>query len=269
MMGGGRRRVPGLRREEVATLAAISVDYYARMERGDLRGVSPEILDAVARALRLDEAETDHLHDLARAAGPQAQRSGPRGDNTVRPSLQRLVDAVTGAPVWVRDRRMNPITANLLGKALYQPMLDDPDGRGNTARFMFLSPASRNFFPNWERSADDLVATLRSYAGQFPRDRQLTDLIGELVTRSDAFRRRWSAHNVRYHRTGVKWIRHPVVGDLELTYEAMELPGSPEWFMFGYTAEPGSPTEERLKLLGSLAATPEAPTQPSDKWRRT
>jgi hypothetical protein len=151
-------------------------------------------------------------------------------------------------------------------------MLDDPDGRGNTARFMFLSPASRNFFPNWERSADDLVATLRSYAGQFPRDRQLTDLIGELVTRSDAFRRRWSAHNVRYHRTGVKWIRHPVVGDLELTYEAMELPGSPEWFMFGYTAEPGSPTEERLKLLGSLAATPEAPPpatrQPSDKRRR-
>lgn len=204
IIAGSRRRVPGLRREELAMLAGMSVDYYARMERGDLAGVSPEVLDALARALQLDEAETDHLHDLARAAGPQPRRRDARADHAVRPSLQRLVDAVTGAPVWVRDRRMNPITANLLGKALYQPMLDDPDGRGNTARFMFLSPASRNFFPNWERSADDLVATLRSYAGQFPRDRQLTDLIGELVTRSDAFRRRWSAHNVRYHRTGVK-----------------------------------------------------------------
>ncbi|MBK7819783.1 MAG: helix-turn-helix domain-containing protein [Tessaracoccus sp.] len=261
IIGGGRRRVPGLRREEVATLAAISVDYYARMERGDLRGVSPEVLDALARALHLDDAEADHLHDLARAANPQPPgRRRPRAEQTVRPSLQRLVDAVTGAPVWVRDRRMNPITANLLGRALYQPMLDDPAGRGNTARFMFLSPASRLFFPNWERSADDLVATLRTSAGQHPRDRQLTDLIGELVTRSDAFRRRWSAHNVRYHRTGIKWIRHPVVGDLELTYEAMELPGNPDWLMFGYTSEPGSPTEDRLKLLGSLAATPASPS---------
>lgn len=255
IIGGGRRRVPGLRREEVATLANISVDYYAKMERGDLRGVAPEILEAVAQALRLDEAEIDHLHDLARSADPHPPRRR-KADHTVRPGLQRFVDAITGAPVWVRDRRMEFVTANPLGLALYRPVLGDADGRGNTARFVFLSPAARSFFPDWEKNADDVVATLRSYAGQNPRDKGLTDLIGELVTRSDAFRLRWAAHNVRHHRSGVKRINHPEVGDLELVYEAMDLPANPDWFMFGYTAEPGSPTEERLKLLGSLAATP-------------
>src|SRR5690349_3216188 len=258
IIGGGRRRVPGLRREEVATLANISVDYYAKMERGDLRGVAPEILDAVARALRLDEAETDHLHDLARAADPHPpRRRTARADQTVCPSLQRFLDAITGAPVWVRDRRMNVITANPLGKALYRPVLDDADGRGNTARFMFLSPAARIFFPDWEQGADDIVARMRGYAGQHPRDRQLTDLIGELVTRSDAFGRRLAAHNGRHHRTGVKRICHPEVGDLELVYEAMDLPANPDWFMFGYTAELGSASEEKLRLLGSLVATPQ------------
>lgn len=237
-------------------LAGVSVDYYAKMERGDLSGVSPEVLDALARALRLDEAETDHLHDLAQAASHQpARRRARRADQTVRPSLQRFLDAVTGAPVWVRDRRMNVIAANALGRALYAPVLTDAAGRGNTARFMFLSPAASNFFPDWEHGADDIVATLRTYAGQNPRDKPLTDLIGELVTRSDAFRVRWAAHNVRHHRGGIKRIHHPEVGDLELVYEAMDLPANPEWSMFGYTAEPGSPTEERLMLLGSLAAT--------------
>ncbi|MGI5330656.1 helix-turn-helix transcriptional regulator [Actinomadura nitritigenes] len=257
IIGGGRRRVPGLRREEVATLANISVDYYAKMERGDLRGVAPEILDAVAQSLGLDEAETDHLHDLARAADPHPlRRRKARTDQSVRPGLQRFIDAVTGAPVWVRDRRMDIVTANPLGRALYRPVLEDADGHGNTARFMFLSPAARNFFPDWEQGADDIVATMRTYAGQNPRDKRLTDLIGELVTRSDAFRMRWAAHNVRHHRSGIKRINHPDVGVLELVYEAMDLPANPDWFMFGYTAEPASPTEERLRLLGSLAATP-------------
>ncbi|WP_111604066.1 helix-turn-helix transcriptional regulator [Streptomyces sp. Amel2xB2] len=257
VIGGGRRRVPGLRREEVALLAGMSVDYYARMERGDLSGVSPEVLDALAGALRLDDAETDHLHDLARAANPRPpRRRTRRTDQDVRPGLQRFLDAVTGAPMWVRDRRMNVIAANSLGRALYAPLLEDAAGQGNTARFTFLSPAARTFFPDWEQGADDIVATLRTYAGQHPRDKSLTDLIGELVTRSDEFRRRWSAHNVRHHRTGIKRIHHPTVGDLELVYEAMDLPSDPEWFMFAYTAEPGSPTEERLKLLGSLAAAP-------------
>ncbi|WP_037229904.1 helix-turn-helix domain-containing protein [Rhodococcus wratislaviensis] len=256
IIGGGRRRVPGLRREEVAMLAGVSVEYYARMERGDLTGVSPEILDSIARALQLDDAECDHLADLARAAGPPPPRRRKRPtEQTVTPTLQRFLDAVTGAPMWVRDRRLDFIAANPLGRALYAPMLDDPANRGNTARFTFLNPAARIFFPDWEQNADNIVATLRTYAGQNPLDKPLTDLIGELVTRSDTFRHRWAAHNVRHHRGGIKRIHHPAVGDLEFSYEAMDLPANPEWFMFAYTAEPGSPTEERLKLLGSLAAT--------------
>ena len=257
IIGGGRRRVPGLRREEVAMLAGVSVDYYAKMERGDLGTVSSEVLDSVARVLRLDDAETDHLHALAAAVGPQPVRPRRRQpDQTVSPSLQRFLDAVTGAPVWVRDHRMNFIAANPLGRALYAPVLEDPANQGNTARFTFLSPASRAFFLDWEQSADAIVATLRGYAGQNPRDRQLTDLIGELVTRSDTFRARWAAHNVRDHRSGVKRIHHPQVGDLELAYQAMEVSASPGWHLFAYTAEPGTPTAERLTLLGSLAVPP-------------
>jgi transcriptional regulator with XRE-family HTH domain len=255
VIGGGRRRVPGLRREEVAILAGVSVEYYARMERGDLAGVSAEVLDALARALQLDEAETDHLHDLARGAGPALPQRKRPAEQSVKPTLQRFLDAVTGAPMWVRDRSMDFIAANPLGRALYAPILDDPANRGNTARFTFLNPAAQIFFPDWEQNADDIVATLRSYAGQNPLDKKLTDLIGELVTRSDVFRHRWAAHHVRHHRAGIKRIHHPAVGDLEFSYQAMDLPATPEWFMFAYTAEPGSPTEERLKLLGSLAAT--------------
>jgi transcriptional regulator with XRE-family HTH domain len=259
IVAGSRRRVPGLRREEVALLAGVSVDYYARMERGDLAGVSLEVLDSVARALELDEAETEHLYDLARAAGPQpVRRLGSYAERSVRPSLQRFLDAVTGAAVWVRDRRMDFVAANALGRALYAPMLDDPANGANTARFMFLSPAAQDFFLDWARDADDVVATMRTYAGQRPMDKGLTNLIGELVTRSDTFRSRWAAHNVRHHRVGVKRIHHPAVGDLELTYEAMDLPANPDWFVFAFTAEPGSPSEERLNLLGSLAATPAA-----------
>ena len=256
IIGGSRRRVPGLRREEVAMLAGVSVEYYARMERGDLAGVSAEVLDSVAQALRLDEAERDHLDDLARAAGPRPMRRRKKAcEKGVTPAFQRFLDAVTGAPVWVRDRRMDFVAANALGRALYAPLFEDPSGRANTARFTFLDPAARLFFPDWEANADGIVATMRTYAGQNPLDKGLTDLIGELVTRSDAFRQRWSVHDVRHHRAGAKRIHHPVVGDLELSYEAMDLPASPDWFMFAYTAEPGSPTEERIRLLGSLAVT--------------
>ena len=255
IIGGGRRRVPGLRREEVAMLAGVSVEYYARMERGDLGGVSGEVLDALARALKLDEAETDHLRDLALAADPLFRRRRRTVERAVKPTLQRFLDSVTGAPMWVRDRRLDFVAANPLGRALYAPMLDDPASQGNTARFTFLNPASRSFFPDWEENADDMVATLRTYSGQNPLDRKLTDLITELVTHSEPFRQRWAKHNVRHHRTGIKRIRHPSVGDLELSYQAMEFPANPDWFMFAFTAEPGSPAEGRLKLLGSLPAT--------------
>lgn len=237
-------------------LAGVSVEYYARMERGELAGVSEEVLEALSGALQLDEAERDHLAELARHASPRRMPSRRRPvEKAVTPTLQRFLDAVTGAPMWVRDRRMDFIAANPLGRELYAPMFDDPANRGNTARFTFLNPAAQIFFPDWDHDADNLVATLHTYAGQNPLDKKLTDLIGELVTRSDTFRHRWSKHNVRHHRAGAKRIHHPAVGDLEFAYEAMALPAHPEWFMFAYTAEPGSPTEDRLKLLGSLAAS--------------
>jgi len=253
---GGRRRVAGLRREEVAMLAAVSADYYAKMERGNLTGVSPEVLDAVARALQLDDAETQHLHDLAASASPVAARKRTRRPPaTVRPSLQALLDAITGAPAWVTNPRTDILATNQLGRALLAPILDDPTTGGNNARFTFLTPAARNFYPDWEHGADSLVASLRGAAGRDPHDKDLTDLIGELVTRSDDFRLRWSAHNVRAHRTGTKHLHHPQVGDLEFTYEGLEIPGSPGWMLFVYTTAPNSPTAERLTLLGSLAAT--------------
>lgn len=253
--GGGRRRVPGLRREEVAALTQVSVEYYARMERGDLSGVSPEVLDALAEALRLDEAETAHLHDLARAATPHRtprRRSRPAVPK-VRPSLRRFLDA-SAVPVWIRDRRTTIVAANPLGRALYAPIIDDTANASNTARFIFFNPAAEDFFPDWDRVADDVVATLRSYAGQRPRDKDLTDLVGELVTRSEEFCGRWGRHNVRFHQLGVKRIHHPVVGDLELDYEALDMPADPDWFLLAHTAEPASPTHDRLQLLGSLAA---------------
>lgn len=248
--------MPGLRREEVATLTRVSVEYYARMERGDLSGVSPEVLDALAEALRLDEAETAHLHDLARAASPRPphRRERPSGPG-LRPSLRRFLDSITGSPAWIRDRRTTIVAANPLGRALYAPIIEDVANGSNTARFVFFNPAAEEFFPDWDRAADDVVATLRSHAGQCPSDKALTNLIGELVTRSDEFCTRWGRHDVRFRRLGVERIHHPAVGDLELDHEALGLPSDPDWFLFAHTAEPGSPSHDRLQLLGSLAAS--------------
>lgn len=252
---GGHRRVPGLRREEVAMLAGVSVDYYARLERGNLSGVSDEVLGAIGRALQLDEAESAHLFDLARAArGSARPRRAPQRTQRVRPSVQRLLDAWT-APAWVRNDRMDLLATNQLGAALYAPILESPLQPPNNARFAFLDPRATEFYVDWEQGANDLVAILRSNAGRNPEDRALRELIGELSTKSEVFRSRWANHNVRFHRTGLKRLRHPVVGDLELEYEAFELPADPGLTMFAYTAQPGSPTEERLKLLASWAAS--------------
>lgn len=255
---GGNRRVTGLRREEVAMLAGMSVDYYNRLERGNLHGVSDAVLGSLARALQLDEAETSHLFDLARAANAsptKRRRSSPQG---VRPSIQRLLDAMTDAPAWVRNNRHDFLAANRLGYALYSEMFTDPVRPANNARFVFLNERSRSFFLDWERAADDLVAMLRSEAGVNPYDRDLSDLIGELSTRSELFRTKWAAHNVRFHRTGTKRLRHPEVGDLELSYEALELSSDPGLTFLAYTAEPNTPSADGLRLLASWAATLDA-----------
>lgn len=266
IIAGGNRRVPGLRREEVAFLAGVSVDYYARLERGNLAGVSDEVLGAIGTVLHLDEAELTHLHDLARASQPRPHATRkPSRDNTLRPSLRRFLDSITGSAVWIRNERMDFIAGNALGRAVYAPVLEDPSSNGgNNALFTFLSPAARNYYVDWSKGADDIVATLRLHAGRNPRDKGLSDLIGELVTRSDEFSRRWATHNVRFHRSGLKRLHHPLVGDLELTYDAMQLPDDPGWTMFAFTAEPGTPSDERLRLLGSLAAHAQTPSSDAD-----
>jgi transcriptional regulator with XRE-family HTH domain len=250
---GGDRRVTGLRREEVALLAGVSVDYYVRLERGNLRGVSEQVLDALARALQLDEAERTHLFDLARAANTTPTARFRTVSQRVRPSVQRILDLVA-APAWVRNARHDLLAANRLGYGLYSELLTDPISPPNNARYVFLNLRSKEFFVDWERAADDIVAMLRSEAGRNPYDKALSDLIGELSTRSETFRVRWAAHNVRFHRTGRKQLRHPVVGGLDLSFEAMELPGE-DLTMLVYTAEPGSRSQEALDLLASWAAT--------------
>jgi len=252
---GANRRVTGLRREEVAMLAGVSVDYYTRLERGNLRGVSDGVLDALAKALQLDDAERSHLFDLARAANTTPRSHARRSPTRVRPSVQRVLDAITGAPAWVHNDRLDFLAANRLGYALYSEMFSETVRPVNSARFMFLNPRSRDYYVDWEHIADNTVAILRGAAGRNPYDKTLSNLVGELSTRSDDFRTRWAAHDVRLHRTGVKKLHHPVVGDLELTYEGMELPSDPGLMMFVYTAEPASPSEDGLKLLASWAAT--------------
>ncbi|MGC9666074.1 helix-turn-helix domain-containing protein [Planosporangium sp. 12N6] len=250
---GGTRRVPGLRRAEVALLAGVSPDYYTRLERGNLAGVSDSVLKAIARALQLDEAERAHLFDLARAANTNPRTRRP-AQQRVRPGLQRLLDAMTDAPAFVRNGRLDILAANRLGQALYAPAFDTPARPVNLARFAFLDPRAIDFYPDWDEAAHTTVALLRTEAGRDPYDKSLTDLVGELATRSEPFRTRWAAHNVRLHHTGVKHFHHPIVGHLDLAFEAMPLPADPGLTMTAYSAEPGTASGEALTLLASWAA---------------
>ena len=256
---GGTRRVPGLRREEVAMLAGVSVDYYNRLERGRISGASDAVLEALADALQLDEAERVHLFDLARrSAGTSARRRSAR-PATIRPVVQQVLDAITDAPAWVRNARFDHLAHNQMARALYSPALADPRRPANSARFIYRDPAAQDFFVDWERAADDIAAMLRSEAGRHPHDQKLQDLIGELSTRSEDFRRRWAAHDVRFHRTGVKQLHHPVVGEMELSFEAMTLSSDPDLTLLVYAAAPDTPSADALRMLATWAATEEAP----------
>ena len=260
----GQRRVAGLRRGEVAALAGMSVEYYAKLERGSLGGVSASVLDAIARALQLDEAERAHLFNLAQAADGTSAARRPRGrsrDNwTVRPSLQWTLDSITTAPAIVGNGRSDLLATNHLGRALYADLYNDPNIPPNFARFAFLDNAAHRFYPDWDLAADMTVANLRTAAGQDPHNKSLHDLVGELSTRSDEFRRRWGAHNVRTHGTGTKHFHHHVVGDLALAYESLDLRAEPGLTLTIYAAEPDSSTAHALALLASWAAT-QQPTQ--------
>jgi transcriptional regulator with XRE-family HTH domain len=254
----GSRRVPGLRREEVAVLAGVSVPYYTRLERGNMTGVSDSVLDALARALRLDEAERAHLLDLAHAAQPTvAPRRERQPRPRVRPAVQRILDAMTDAAAHVTNERLDIVASNQLNYALYSELFAGRVPPVNAPRFVFLDARARDFYLDWDRTARDIVAVLRSAAGRNPYDRELSDLVGELSTRSDTFRTYWAAHDVRFHVSGVKQFHHPVVGDISLNYERLELAADSGLAIMTYTAEPGSQSEQALQFLGSWAATPD------------
>ncbi|WP_134767832.1 helix-turn-helix transcriptional regulator [Nocardioides sp. 1609] len=257
----GTRRVPGLRRSEVATIAGLSVEYYARLERGQIAGASTGVLDALARALELDETERAHLFDLARAADgiPTSGRSrrrtaGPASRAASRPSLRWALEAITDGVAFVRDPRQNLLATNALGRAFYSPVIGDGGRTPNLARFQFLDPASRDFYPDWDLFAEMCVGIMRAEAGRDPHDRALQDLVGELSTRSETFRQLWAAHDVRTHGTGTKRYQHPVVGELTLVYEELAITAEPGLALLVFTAEPGSPSADRLRLLASWAA---------------
>ena len=259
--GGSNRRVAGLRRTEVAVLAGVSVEYYARIERGTIAGASSSVLDAIARALQLDDTERTHLFDLARAADgipPSGRpRRRPARQAASRPALQWTLEAITEGIAFVRNARQDLLATNALGRAFYSPVI----GRGgggqvpNLARFQFLDPASRDFYPDWDLFAHMCVSNMRTEAGRDPHDRALQDLVGELSTRSDTFRVLWGAHDVRTHGAGTKRFHHPVVGELVLAYEELAITAEPGLSLLVYTAEPGSAAAEGLRLLASWAAS--------------
>jgi len=257
----GARRVPGLRRGEVAALAQVSVEYYAKLERGALAGVSASVLDAIARALRLDEAERAHLIHLAQAANGSSSltrsRRRPAKRWTPRPSLQWILDTITAGPAIIRNGRMDLLATNHLGRAMHSSLYDnDPSGQPNFARYTFLDDDSRRFYPAWDIAADTCVAILRTEAGRDPHDKAVHDLVGELSTRSQEFRQRWSSHNVRLHGAGTKQFHHQVVGNLEVAYESVDMISEPGLTLTLYAAEPASPTADALALLASWASTP-------------
>ncbi|GAA2665313.1 helix-turn-helix transcriptional regulator [Streptomyces lunalinharesii] len=257
--GHGRRRVPGLRREEVAQLAGVSVDYYIRLEQGRGPSVSDAVLDAVGRVLGLDDTEQEYLRRVARpTARRAATRRAPAGGASpqqVRPGLRLLLDTIDKAPAFVLGRRMDVLAWNDLGDAMVGFSRMAPEDR-NMPRQVFLDPRSRELYPDWPAVAAETVAHLRLDAGSHPHDAQLATLVGELSLRSEDFRRLWADHQVREKSYGVKRLDHPVVGALELPYETLAVPGEAGQMLVVYTAEPGSQTAERLQLLASWAATP-------------
>jgi transcriptional regulator with XRE-family HTH domain len=262
LAAGSNRRVTGLRRSEVAVLADVSVEYYAKLERGSIAGASSSVLESISRALRLDDTERAHLFDLARAADgiPTSGRSRKRAivQAGTRLSLQWALEAITEGVAFVRDPYQNLLATNALGRAFYSPVIGDGGRTPNLARFQFLDPSSRDFYPDWDLFAEMCVGIMRAEAGRDPHDRTMQDLVGELSTRSETFRTLWGAHNVRTHGSGTKRFHHPVAGELTLAYEELAITAEPGLVLMVYTAEPGSPSSERLHLLASWSASEDA-----------
>ena len=258
----GIRRVPGLRREELAHAAGISVDYYNRLERGKSISASPEILDAIARTLQLDQTEQDHLFDLFSTSRRTPRRPARRARQlTIRPTLQRLIDGLN-MPAFVESPRLDILATNHLGRALYTWPGEELVLPFNVARYLFLDPRATEFYLDWETMARNQVALLRTETGRDPSHPELIQLVGELSTHSKEFRSLWAAHDVRQFREGPKRFRHPMVGDLDFIGESLDVSNPPGLFVLAYTIEPGSKTAEAMSLMGSWTAL-NAPFRPT------
>lgn len=255
--GSTRRRVPGLRREEVAQLAGISVDYYARLEKGHLETASPAVLEAIARALHLDPAERSHLHDLARAARGEEAQEPPRlsGAAAVRPSHLWMLDAMMLSPAYIRNSRLDVLASNALGRALYEPLFASCVETPNLALFCFLDERARDLFPEWPVVARGMMALLRSELGRNSSDPDLNRLVDQLMTRSEAFRDFWPSHNVRHAPAHTAQMHHPTAGTMSLALEAMNLAAHPGLTLVAYAAEPGSRSEVGLSRLARSAGS--------------
>lgn len=252
---GGERRVPGLRRAEVAMLAGVSPEYYTQLERGNISGASESVLNAIARALQLDDVEREHLFDLARTtSATKAARSRRPSRQSVRASVQRVLDNMA-VPAVVFNTQHDLIASNLMGRALFAPHFEAE--KPNLARFIFLDPRARDYYVNWPLARRMTAAMLRLQAGRDPLNQELTALVGELSTLSPQFRTDWAEQDVHEHRTGQKVYRHPEVGEIDTTFDVFELPGEPGLSICTYSAEEGSPSADKFALLASWAATQE------------
>ncbi|WP_420035303.1 helix-turn-helix domain-containing protein [Streptomyces sp. cg28] len=251
---GRHRRVPGLRREELAQLAGVSVAYYTRLEQGNGRNVSAEVLDAIARALRLSDTEHAHLVHLAKPTQTRRKQRAPRRQQQVRPALRHLLENLEGVPAYIGGARSDILAWNRMAAALFGDWGALAAAERNWARLTFLDPASRELFRDWEQKASDMVSYLRLYAGRNPDDPELSALVGELSVKSEEFRKLWATHDVKEKGHGVKRMRHPLVGELTLSYETLHLPDDDGQFLSVYHAEPGTASAEALRLLASWGA---------------
>ncbi|MER7483901.1 helix-turn-helix transcriptional regulator [Streptomyces sp. NPDC126510] len=265
---GGNRRVKGLRREEVAMLAGLSVEYYTRLERGRLGGASESVLDAIARALRLDDDERAHLNDLARNVAPGTSRKRPGRASPVTASVQQVLDSMS-VPAVVQNGRLDLLAANDLGRALYADLFDMSERPPNFARYVFLDRRAEAFYADIDTAKNLLVAVLRATAGRDPLDKKVTELVGELSARSTDFSTRWAKHNVHRHSRGRKIVNHRVAGTMDLAYDDFALPGDPYVSITTYTADPDTPSADALTLLATWADTHKQPQSINDEVRRT
>jgi transcriptional regulator with XRE-family HTH domain len=268
--GGGGRRVPGLRREELAALAGVSVSWYTRLERGDAVGASDAVLDSIARTLKLDDLERSHLLQLARSSHPHGTKAVARrpAARPIRTSLQLILDQMTDMPAIVQNERADIVAMNPLARALYSGLISGSDGPLNHARYIHLDPGSQSYYRDWDKVASDRAAMLHVAAARNPFDSELSNLIGELATRSEDFRHRWASRNVHEHQAGVKRVHHELVGDMELIYETLSLPTEPGLTLYINAAEPGSASSDALRLLGAWSAPGRSPVVPSGQEKQ-